>query len=140
MLRRYLSLLAASWPTVLIAVPFAGVYCALVCFFADAIEAYGALRSLSSRVGWGGPEVLFAMNSAILGWVSIAFVGRRFGTGGLGVFMIALPWCLCTIAAGCCVGIVLLGRVPSPICEMGAYSVASVVGVSAARAWLQDVL
>ena len=134
--------LVRSWPMGLVALAFALVFCLLLWFFADSIEAWGTMKSLLvfRGQGRGGPAVLFMLTAGIMGGVSIAFLEYRLGTVGIVVFLFALPYCLAAIAGGFALGLFLLEGVPGSTWDMAAFSVILAVGVSAVRTYLHDVV
>jgi len=139
MFRDLLAMSKLAWPVAFVALPCALMICLLVWLFPDAIEAYGEFRTYLNYARWRGPGLLFMLNSAVLGWVSIVVLERKSQTVGIVVFLATLPWCLASIAGGFALSVYLVDHVPGSIGEMVAYSVVSAVGASAFRTHLQNV-
>lgn len=132
--------LRISWPIGLVTLPFGTVYCLLLCLFPDSIDAYANMRVYTDFSTWGGIETLFALNSAVLGWLSVVVAERRTGVVGFVLLLMVLPWCFSSIGAGFALASLCVGSFSDAVWDMLAYSLVSVVGASALRAYLCDML
>lgn len=128
-----------SWPVGLAALPFGAVYCLLVCLFPDSIDAYAKMHAYTDFSTWGGIEVLFMLNSAVLGWVAVVVTVRRTGVAGFVLILIALPWCLASIGSGFAVAWLCVGSISDGVWPMLAYSLGSVVCASALRTYMHEM-
>ncbi len=140
MFQKGLALLKLSWPLGVVALPFGTVYCLLLYLFPDSIDAYVKMRTYTVFSRWGGVEVFFVLNSAVLGWVSVVVSERRTGAARFILLLIALPWCFASIGGGFALAPLCLGRLSDAMWEMMAYSLVSVVCAGALRAYLGDIL
>lgn len=140
MFHRPLKFLRISWPAGLVALPFGTVYCLLLCLFPDSIEAYAKVRVYTDFSGWGGIETLFALNSAILGWLSVVVAERRTSVAGFILLLMILPWCFASICGGFALASLWERSFSDAVWDMLACSLVSVVGASALRAYLCDML
>ena len=66
MFQKQLDFVERAWPLGLLALPFGILYCLLLCFLTDAIEASEQMRGSLSNYEWGGVDSLFALTSGIL--------------------------------------------------------------------------
>lgn len=140
MLQKGIVILKRSWPLGFVALPFAIVYCFLLCFFADAIEASYEMRAFTITSEWGDVDVLFMIASIALGWVGVVVSERRTGAERLVPLVMAVPWCLASIGGGFVLARLFLVSLSDPMWEMLAYSLVSAVGTSALRAYLPDII
>lgn len=140
MFQEGIALLKRSWPLGLLALPFGAVYCLFLCLFPDSIEAYVEMRAYTQFSTWGGVQVLFLLNSVIIGWLSAVVSERSIGTVGAVALLLAVLCCLGAIGAGFCLAWFFLGSLSDPMWEMLAYSLVSAVGASALRTYLAGIL
>ena len=125
-----------AWPLALVALVFGLVYCALLCFFSEAIEAYAKLRDDNViRSSRPGIVTLFVFNSGVLAWASVVLAERRTGIAGLFLSLLTLPWCLGSVSGGFAFALLFVETITNPMWEMLAWSLVSVVVVSAIQAW-----
>lgn len=136
MFQNRIAILKRSWPLGVLALPFGTVYCLLLCLFPDSIDAYVKMRWYTE----GGVENLFVLNSAVLGWVSVVVSERRTGAAGFILLLIALPCCFVAIGGGFAIAPLFLGSLSDAMKEMLAYSLVSVVGAGAFRAYWSAML
>ncbi len=137
MLHRPFKLLCHSWPLVVLTLPFGALYCSLLCFFPDAIEASVQMQAYTSE--WGGVEVLFMLNSAGLGWASVVVSERRIGGAGPAMLLFAWPCCLVAIASGFAAAPLFLGGLTAAMKEMLIISLVSVLAVSGIRVYWGNI-
>lgn len=140
MLHKTYEIMKLSWPLGLVALPFGMGYCFLLCFFPDAIDAYDKMRDFTATSQWGGIEVLFALNSGVLGWVTVVVSERRLGPARFVLLLMALPWCFASIGGGFALALLYIGSLSAAMFDMLAYSLVSAVGACAVRAYLDNIL
>ncbi len=140
MLYKTFAILKLSSPVAVVALPFGMGYCFLLCLFPDAIEAYDKMLDFTATSQWGGIEVLFSLNSGVLGWVTVVVAERRLGAARFVLLLMALPWCLASIGGGFALALLYIGSFSDPMWEMLAYSLVSAIGACAVRAYLSNIL
>jgi hypothetical protein len=126
------------WPLGLVALAFGLVYCLLLCVFEEAIEASEKMRDYLANYEWGGAEALFALNSGLLGWVSIVVAEYRFGISGWWLFLITLPCGFAAIGGGFVLALLLAERLPSSAWEIILLCLVFMIGTGAFRVYLDD--
>lgn len=132
-------LVRRSWPVGVVALLFGSVYCSLVCFLTDGIDAFDKMSAFMVTSRWGGVEDLFLLNSIALGWVSVVVSETRTGTAGFVPLLMALAWCLVSIGGAFALGSLWLGRFSGPMWGMVAYSVLPVLGAAGVRCYLGNI-
>ena len=140
MLHKAFEIMTLLWPVGLVALPFGMGCCFLLCLFPDAIEAYDKMRDFTATSQWGGIEVLFSLNSGVLGWVTVVVSERRLGAARFALLRMALPWCLASIGGGFALALLYIGSLSDSMWEMLAYSLVSAIGACAVRAYLGNIL
>jgi len=135
MLCKTFEIMKLSWPLGLLALLFGMVYGLLLWSFPDAIEAYGTMRDYTAISQWGGIEVLFVLNSGVLGWVTVVVAERRMEAARFVLLPMAAPWCLVSIGGGFAFALLNIGSLSAAMMEMLAYSLGSAVGASILRAY-----
>jgi len=140
MVQKQLEFMKRSWPLGLVALPFGLVYCSLLCFFGEAIEASTQVRGYLASYEWGGVDTLFALNSGLLGWLSIVVAGYRFGITGRCLLWIALPWCFAAIGGGFGLALLFADRLPSSVWEIVLCCLVFMIGTSVFRVYVDDVV
>lgn len=135
-----LEFLRISWPVGLVAIPFGTVYWLLLFLLPDSIDAYVHMRAYTDFSRWGGIEILFALNSGILGWLSVVIVERRADVARFVLLLMVLPWCFSSIGSGFALASLSVGVFSDAVWNMLMYSLVSTVGASALRAYLSDIL
>lgn len=131
--------LSVSWPVGLVSLPFGVVNFILLCFFPDSIDAYASMRAYTDFSRWGGIEFLFALNSAVLGWLSVVVAEHCTGVAGFVLLLMILPWCFSSIGGGFALASLRVGSFSDAVCDMLVYSLVSVVGVSVFRAYWGNI-
>ena len=138
MLRRLFEFPKQLWPVGLVTLASGLVNCLLVWLFPDAIDAYGKMGDLLS--GEGSIEVLFSLNSGVLGWVSIVVLQHRTGITGSVLLVFALPCWLVAISAGFALAAVVVNPLPNAVWDMITYSAISAGCAGALRVYFADVV
>lgn len=129
-------LVKASWPAGVAALFFGIVYSVLLCSFPDYIENFDEMLKYTHNSNWGGLEMLFILNSGILGATSVVISERRTDASGIMLWLIASSWCLISIGFGFAMAQTYLGNFPDPMWEILAFSLATAVGATALRTYL----
>ncbi len=94
--REHIQIVRQLWPLAIIVIAFGFGYVLLIHYLSNALDA----AVLVSSSEWGGPETLFALTSAVLGWVTIVVLERQISSTSATMLAIGLGCWIVTIGCG----------------------------------------
>jgi len=112
----------------------------LLSFFPDSIDAYDAMRDYTFTSEYGGIEVLFMLNSGLLGWVICVLVERKVDETTFILALTSSLWCLVLIGGGFALTSLFVGNLTGPMWEMLVLSMVFSVGTSTFQSYFGDLL